>query len=176
MQPPEQGPPTPPPVKCRAGSVGDRTGDKKSRVSSTWERGRGAPQSPKYLLYVPNKVPSILMSDTERPHQSGRERGQSRRAKAFPSAHPRALEREGRTNRGTRAPSGSLGRGRQRDGICAESETKELMWAELSHGEEAEFPRTSRRGNAEKVWLKEVPNKLLIIVFFFLSHITYTGS
>ena len=176
MQPPEQGPPTPPPVKRRAGSVGDRTGDTKSRVSSTWERGRGAPQSPKYLLYVPDKVPSILMSDTERPHQSGREQGQSRRSKAFPSAHPWALEREGRTNQRTRAPRGSLGRGRQRDGVCAESETKELMWAELSHREEAECPRTSRRGNPEKVWLKEVPNKLLIIVFFFLSHITYTGS
>lgn len=60
----------------------------------------------------------------------------------------------------------SLWRGRQRDGIYAESETKELMWAELSHGEEPECPRTSRRGNPEKVWLKEVPSKLLTTVFF----------
>lgn len=112
-QPAEQGLPTPPPAKRRAGSVGNRTGDKKSRVSSTWERGRGAPQSPIYLLYVPDKVPSILMSDTERPHQSGWERGQSRRAKAFPSAHPRALEREGRTNRRTRDPSMSKEGGKE---------------------------------------------------------------
>lgn len=74
-------------------------------------------KSPKYLLYVPDKVPSILMSDTERPHQSGREWGQSLRAKAFPSAHPRALEREGRTNRRTRDPAGACEEGGKETGF-----------------------------------------------------------
>lgn len=60
----------------------------------------------------------------------------------------------------------SLCRGRQGDKIYTESEIQELNWAAFNHSEEPECPRISRGSNPERVWLKEVPNKLAVFVFF----------
>lgn len=103
-QPTEQGPPTPPPAKGQSWVCGWLEKDKKSRVSSTWERCRGAPQSPQITpLCAPQGHQHSQVWPRRSAHsQSGREQGQSPWAKSFPSAHPRALEREGRTNRKTK--------------------------------------------------------------------------
>lgn len=174
-QPTERESPTPPPSKrTELSLLGDLTGDTKNLVSCIWEQCQGE------LHSFPQITP--LRSPQDHQHSRACHRGRANRQVewearavqvnkgkshfALPALHPRALEREGRRNTGPRGPGLSLCRGRQGDKIYTESEIQELNWAAFNHSEEPECPRISRGGNPERVWLKEVPNKLAVFVFF----------
>lgn len=164
-QPTEQEPPRPTPQQeDRAEFVRDSTGDEKNLVSCIWEWCQGERHG-----FPPNNSSVCPHKIAWKKVRQGQARWLKQSHFSLPAPQPRVQERERRTKIRAGGPRLTLCRGRQEGRIYMESETQDLNWVTVNHSEEPEWPRTSRGGYPERMWLKAVPSKPVPFVFFSSS-------